>query len=48
MSGESFTVACVQNCAGTETGPNLKDCAELVREPVTALRTGGFDIESRV
>jgi len=32
MSGETFTVACVQNCAGTETEPNLKDCAELVRE----------------
>jgi len=32
MSGEPFTVACVQNCAGTETEPNLKDCAELVRE----------------
>ena len=32
MSGETFKVACVQNCAGTETEPNLKDCAELVRE----------------
>ena len=32
MSGEAFTVACVQNCAGIETEPNLKDCAELVRE----------------
>ena len=32
MSGESFTVACVQNCAGTETEPNLKDCAELVHQ----------------
>jgi deaminated glutathione amidase len=32
MSGEPFTVACVQNCAGTETEPNLKDCAGLVRE----------------
>ena len=32
MSGETFTVACAQNCAGTETEPNLKDCAELVRE----------------
>ena len=32
MSGETFTVACVQNCAGTETDPNLRDCAELVRE----------------
>ena len=32
MSGEPFTVACVQNCAGTETDPNLADCADLVRE----------------
>ncbi len=32
MSGEIFRVACVQNCAGTETDPNLKDCVELVRE----------------
>jgi predicted amidohydrolase len=32
MSGETFTVACVQNCAGTETAPNLKDCADLVRQ----------------
>ena len=32
MSGEPFKVACVQNCAGTETEPNLKDCADLVRE----------------
>ncbi len=40
MSGESFTVACVQNCAGAETEPNLKDCAELVRE--AAGRGAGF------
>jgi predicted amidohydrolase len=32
MTGEAFKVACVQNCAGTETAPNLHDCAELVRE----------------
>jgi predicted amidohydrolase len=32
MSGETFKVACVQNCAGTETEPNLKDCADLVGE----------------
>ena len=32
MSGKTFTVACVQNCAGTETDPNLRDCADLVRE----------------
>jgi predicted amidohydrolase len=32
MSGQAFTAACVQNCAGTETEPNLKDCADLVRE----------------
>ncbi len=32
MSGTAFTVACVQNCAGTETQPNLEDCADLVRE----------------
>ncbi len=32
MSGETFKVACVQNCAGTETEPNLRDCAELVGE----------------
>ncbi len=32
MSGKTFTVACVQNCAGTETDPNLADCADLVRE----------------
>ncbi len=30
MSGR-FRVACVQNCAGTETAANLEDCAELVR-----------------
>lgn len=29
---DRFTVACVQNCAGTETAPNLEDCADLVRE----------------
>ena len=29
---ERFTVACAQNCAGTETAPNLEDCADLVRE----------------
>jgi predicted amidohydrolase len=34
MSGEPFKVACVQNCAGTETEPNLEDCADLVREAV--------------
>jgi predicted amidohydrolase len=28
---ESFRVACVQNCAGTQTAPNLADCAELTR-----------------
>ena len=32
MSGETFKVACAQNCAGVETAPNLADCAELVRE----------------
>ena len=29
--GDSFKVACVQNCAGTETGPNLTESAALVR-----------------
>ena len=29
---ESFKVACIQNCAGTETGPNLTESAALVRE----------------
>jgi predicted amidohydrolase len=29
---ESFRVACVQNCAGTQTAPNLADCAELTRQ----------------
>ena len=28
---QAFRVACVQNCAGTETAPNLDDCADLVR-----------------
>ena len=27
----SFKVACIQNCAGTETGPNLAESAALVR-----------------
>jgi predicted amidohydrolase len=29
---DRFTVACVQNCAGSETAPNLEDSADLVRE----------------
>ncbi len=29
---ESFSVACVQSCAGTQTAPNLADCAELTRQ----------------
>ena len=39
MSGKPFKVACVQNCAGTETEPNLKDCADLVREAAAGART---------
>ena len=28
---DSVKVACIQNCAGIETGPNLSECADLVR-----------------
>ena len=28
---DTFTVACVQNCAGPKTEPNLAECAEMVR-----------------
>ena len=30
MSGETYTVACVQNCAGTETDPNHGGVARLL------------------
>ncbi len=32
MTGGTFRVACIQNCAGTETAPNLAECAGFVRE----------------
>ncbi len=32
MTRETFRVACVQNCAGVETAPNLIECAAFVRE----------------
>ena len=32
VSNKSFRVACIQNCAGTETAPNLADCEALTRE----------------
>ncbi len=32
VTRETFRVACVQNCAGVETAPNLIECAAFVRE----------------
>ena len=32
MTSGKFRVACIQNCAGTETAPNLAECADFVRE----------------
>ena len=32
MTSGKFRVACIQNCAGTETAPNLAECAGFVRE----------------
>lgn len=36
MESQRFRVACVQNCAGTETAANLDDCADLVAEAAAA------------